>query len=103
MDAIADAIKVKRLTHGETRLIVIGMLLPVFMASLDQTILASALPTIGRALGDADNLPWLITSYLLTSTAAVPLYGKLADIHGRAVTLRIGILIFLAGSLVCAF
>jgi hypothetical protein len=73
MDAIADASKVKRLTHRETRLIVLGMLLPIFMGSLDQTILASALPTIGRDLGDAYDLPWLITAYLLASTAIIPL------------------------------
>jgi hypothetical protein len=57
MDAIAAATEVKRLTHRETRLIVLGMLLPIFMGSLDQTILASALPTIGRDLRDAHDLP----------------------------------------------
>jgi MFS family permease len=102
MDAIADASKAKRLSHRETRLIVLGMLLPVFMGSLDQTILASALPTIGRDLGDAHELPWLITAYLLASTAVIPLYGKIADIHGRAFALRIAIAVHLAGSLLCA-
>src|SRR5580693_10282294 len=102
MDATADATKVKRLSHRETRLIVVGMLLPVFMGSLDQTILASALPTIGRDLGDLHNLPWLITAYLLASTAVIPLYGKVADIHGRRFTLRIAILTYMAGWLVCA-
>ena len=102
MDAIAAATKVKRLTHGETRLIVLGMLLPIFMGSLDQTILASALPTIGRDLDDAHELPWLITAYLLASTAIIPLYGKIADIRGRAFALRIAIAVHLAGSLLCA-
>jgi MFS family permease len=102
MDAIADTSKVKRLTHRETLLIVLGMLLPVFMGSLDQTILASALPTIGHDLGDAHNLPWLITAYLLASTAVIPLYGKIADIRGRAFALRIAIAFHLAGSLLCA-
>jgi MFS family permease len=102
MDAIADATKVKPLTHRETRLIVIGMLLPIFMASLDQTILASALPTIGRELGEAHELPWLITAYLLASTAMIPLYGKIADIRGRAFALRIAIAVHLAGSLLSA-
>ena len=102
MDALADSTKIRRLTHRETQLIVIGMLLPVFMGSLDQTILASALPSIGRDLGDAPDLPWLITAYLLASTAVVPLYGKIADIHGRAFSLRIAIAAHLAGSLVCA-
>ncbi|HEY6256694.1 MAG TPA: MFS transporter [Xanthobacteraceae bacterium] len=102
MDAIADATKVRPLTHRETLLIVLGMLLPIFMGSLDQTILASALPTIGRDLGDAHELSWLITAYLLASTAVIPLYGKLADIRGRAFALRIAIAVHLTGSLLCA-
>jgi EmrB/QacA subfamily drug resistance transporter len=90
------------LTHRERLLIVLGVLLPTFMGSLDQTILASALPTIGRDLGDVRNLPWLITAYLLASTATIPLYGKIADIHGRRFTLRIALLAYMAGSLICA-
>jgi EmrB/QacA subfamily drug resistance transporter len=102
MDAIVDATKARRLTHRETQIIVLGMLLPIFMGSLDQTILASALPTIGRDLGDAHELPWLITAYLLASTAIIPLYGKIADIKGRAFALRIAIAVHLVGSLLCA-
>ena len=64
--------------------------------------MASALPTIGRDLGDVRSLPWLITAYLLASTAVIPLYGKIADIHGRRFTLRIAILTYMAGSLLCA-
>src|ERR1700687_226116 len=90
------------LTHREALLIVLGVLLPTFMGSLDQTILANALPTIGRELDDIHDLPWLITAYLLASTAVMPLYGKIADIHGRRFTLRIAILTYMAGSLVCA-
>jgi MFS family permease len=101
MDAYADR-EAAPLTHRETIWIVLGVLLPTFMGSLDQTILASALPTIGRDLGDVHSLPWLITAYLLASTAVIPLYGKIADIHGRRFTLRIAILTYMAGSLVCA-
>ena len=90
------------LSHVEARRIIIAMMLPVFMGSLDQTILASALPTIGRDLGEVHSLPWLITAYLLASTAVIPLYGKIADIHGRRFTLRIAILTYMAGSLICA-
>jgi MFS family permease len=100
MDAYAH--ECAPLTHRQTRLIVLGVLLPTFMGSLDQTILATALPTIGRAFGDIHNLPWLITAYLLASTAIIPLYGKIADIHGRRFALRIAILTYMAGSLVCA-
>src|ERR1700757_4313391 len=63
------------LTHGERRLIVISMMLPVFLGSIDQSILASALPTIGRVFGNVHDLPWLITSYLIAATAMTPLYG----------------------------
>ncbi len=90
------------LSHAEARVIVFGVMLPVFMGSLDNTNLATALPTIGRDLGDAHSLPWLITAYLLAATAVVPLYGKLADIWGRQATLRVAIAIYMAGSLVCA-
>jgi len=102
MDATTAPATLKRLTHRETLLIVFGMQLPIFMGSLDQTILATALPTIGRDLGDIYNLPWLITAYLLASTALIPLYGKIADIRGRAFALRIAIAAHLGGSLICA-
>ena len=102
MDAYTGRGKDKALTHRQALLIVLGVLLPTFMGSLDQTILATALPTIGRDFGDMHNLPWLITAYLLASTAIIPLYGKIADIHGRRFTLRIAILTYMAGSLVCA-
>ncbi len=79
------------LTHREKRLIVISMMLPVFLGSVDQSILASALPTIGRSLGEVHNLPWLITAFLIASTALTPLYGKFADIHGRRAAMLIGL------------
>jgi MFS family permease len=90
------------LTHVQARRIVLGVLLPVFLGSLDSTILASALPTIGRDLGDVHLLPWLITAYLIASTAVTPLYGKISDISGRRVTLMVAIIIYLVGSLICA-
>lgn len=102
MDAYADRGEGKALTHRQALLIVLGVLLPTFMGSLDQTILATALPTIGRDFEDVHNLPWLITAYLLASTATIPLYGKMADIRGRRFTLRIAILAYMGGSLVCA-
>src|SRR3984885_13173613 len=93
---------VAALTHREKRLIVISMMLPVFLGSIDQSILASALPTIGRRLGEVHNLPWLITAFLIASTALTPLYGKFADIHGRRAAMLIGLSTYMAGSLVCA-
>jgi len=97
--AHADA---KPPSHQEKRLIVISMMLPVFLGSVDQSILASALPTIGRSLGDVHNLPWLITAFLIAATALTPLYGKFADIHGRRAGMLIGLGIYMVGSLICA-
>ena len=90
------------LTHQDKRLIAISMMLPVFLGSVDQSILASALPTIGRDLGTVHNLPWLITAFLIASTALTPLYGKFADIHGRRAAMLIGVTVYMTGSLVCA-
>lgn len=90
------------LTHAQSQRIVFGVLLPVFLGSLDSTILASALPTIGRDLGEIHLLPWLITAYLIASTAVTPLYGKISDIRGRRFTLLAAIAIYIAGSLLCA-
>ena len=77
------------MSHEDIRSILIGIMLAMFLAALDQTIVATALPTIGRELGDLEHLPWVVTAYLLTSTAVTPLYGKLSDIHGRRVTLLV--------------
>ncbi|MFZ5671525.1 MAG: MDR family MFS transporter [Pseudomonadota bacterium] len=90
------------LTPHEVRSIIIGVMLAMFLAALDQTIVATALPTIGRLLGDFENLPWVVTTYLLTSTAVTPLYGKISDIAGRRVTLLVAIGIFMLGSILCA-
>lgn len=90
------------LTHRETVKIVAGVLLPVFMGAMTQTIVASALPTIGDELGGKSQLSWVVTAYLLTATASVPLYGKISDIYGRRITLLAAIIIFLAGTIACA-
>lgn len=102
MDAKTSANTEQTLTHRERMLIIAGVLLPVFMGSIDQTILASALPIIGADLNDVHSLPWLVTTYLIASTATTPLYGKLADIHGRRTAAVIAISLYMAGSLVCA-
>ncbi|HXM03365.1 MAG TPA: MFS transporter, partial [Chthoniobacterales bacterium] len=82
--------------------IIVGVLLAMFLAALDQTIVAPALPTIGSSLGNAEYLSWIVTAYLLTATAATPLYGKLADIRGRRPVIFGAIGIFVAGSVVSA-
>ncbi|MFO0992691.1 MAG: MDR family MFS transporter [Hyphomicrobiales bacterium] len=90
------------LTHSEIRSIIIGVLVAMFLAALDQTIVATAMPTIGAQLGDFEQLPWVVTSYLLAATAVTPLYGKASDILGRRTALLIGIGIFMVGSVFCA-
>ena len=82
--------------------IITGLLLAMLLAAIDQTIVATAMPTIGRDLGDSEHLPWIVTAYLLAATAAAPLYGKLADIHGRRIMLLWSIGLFVAGSVACA-
>ncbi len=90
------------LDHPAVRKIVLGVLLAMLLAALDQTIVTTALPTIGRELGDAAQLPWVVTAYLLTSTAVTPLYGKVSDIYGRRLALLVGIGVFSGASLACA-
>jgi EmrB/QacA subfamily drug resistance transporter len=91
-----------RLSHAETRTIFFGLMLTIFTGALNQTIVATPLPTIGREYGDAQNLPWLVTAYLLTSTAVAPLFGKLSDMYGRRAMMLVAIGIFTVGSLACA-
>jgi len=90
------------LTDAEIKPIIVGVSLAMFIAALNQTLIATALPTIGRDFGDFDNLPWLITSYLLSSTVAAPLCGKLSDIYGRRTILLSAIGLFIVGSIACA-
>ena len=86
----------------EIRSIFLGITLAMFLAALDQTIIATALPLIARDLGDVANLPWVATAYLLAATTVTPLYGKASDIYGRRVMLLVGIATFVAGSIACA-
>jgi multidrug resistance protein len=82
--------------------IIAGIMLAMFLSALEQTIVAPALPTIGVHLGDIENLSWVVTAYLLSATAATPLFGKLSDIYGRRGILLTGVSIFIVGSVACA-
>jgi EmrB/QacA subfamily drug resistance transporter len=82
-------------------LILIGVLLGLFLSALDQTIVSTALPRIVADLQGIELIGWVSTSYLLASTAMVPIYGKLSDIYGRKYVLLFGIVVFLLGSLLC--
>src|SRR5258708_36952507 len=90
--------KLRTLTPAEARTIFIGLMLAVFLAALNQTIVATALPTMGRYFNDFENLSWIVTSYLLTSTAVAPLYGKLSEHPRRRPPMLASIGIFAVGS-----
>jgi MFS family permease len=90
------------LSHREKRIIALSMMLPVFLGSVDQSIMATALPTIGRVFNNMHDLPWVVTSYLIAATALTPLYGKFADIYGRRATLLIALSIYMSGAVISA-
>lgn len=90
------------LTQGEVRTILMSLMLTMFLAALDQTIVATALPTIGRQFQDVSSLSWVITAYLLASTAVAPVFGTLADIYGRRAMIIAALSLFVAGSVLCA-
>jgi EmrB/QacA subfamily drug resistance transporter len=92
---------VSDLAARERRLVFGALLLVLFIASLDQTIVSTALPTIVGDLGGLQHLSWVVTAYLLASTVVGPLYGKLGDFYGRKRVLEVALLIFLAGSALC--
>ncbi|MGN6550602.1 MAG: DHA2 family efflux MFS transporter permease subunit [Pararhizobium sp.] len=78
-----------------------ALMLVMLLASLDQTIVSTALPTIVGELGGLEHLSWIVTAYLLATTIVTPLYGKLGDLFGRKIVLQSAILLFLAGSALC--
>src|SRR2546423_14629648 len=87
--------------HGRVRVIFGALMLVLLLASLDQTIVSTALPTIVGELGGLQHLSWVVTAYLLASTVSGPLYGKFGDLYGRKVVLQAAIVIFLVGSALC--
>lgn len=86
---------------GRVRLVFAGVMLGMFLAALDQTIVSTALPTIVSDLGGANHLSWVVTAYMLASTATTPLWGKLGDLFGRKTIFQLCIVIFLVGSVLC--
>ena len=88
-------------TGASVRVVFAGLMLVMLMASLDQTIVATALPTIVGDLGGLTQLSWVVTAYLLAQTVVTPLYGKLGDMLGRKVVLQFALVLFLIGSALC--
>ncbi|MEA2460595.1 MAG: hypothetical protein QOH90_772 [Actinomycetota bacterium] len=87
------------LSHRQIQIVFLGLMAGMLVAALDQTIVATALPTIVGELGGLSHLSWVVTAYLLTSTVSVPLYGKVSDLLGRKRVFQAAIVIFVAGSI----
>ncbi|MDQ3822317.1 MAG: MFS transporter [Actinomycetota bacterium] len=90
-----------RFTIGRILTIYAGLMVTVFLAALDQTIVATALPRVVSDLGGLGSYSWVFTAYLLASTVSVPIWGKLGDIYGRRPLFLVAIPLFLAGSALC--
>jgi EmrB/QacA subfamily drug resistance transporter len=88
-------------THRQILVIMSGLMLGMFLAALDQTIVSTALPTIVGDFHRSDLLSWVITSYLLASTASTPLWGKAGDLYGRKRVFQLAIVVFLVASALC--
>jgi EmrB/QacA subfamily drug resistance transporter len=87
------------LSQRQVRLVFAGLMLGMLLASLDQTIVNTALPTIVGDLGGLSHLSWVVTSYLIASTVSTPLWGKLGDLYGRKRLFQAAIVIFMVGSM----
>ncbi|WP_426521399.1 MDR family MFS transporter [Diaminobutyricibacter sp. McL0618] len=91
------------MSHRQILLVIYGLMAGMFLSSLDQTIVGTAIRTIGDDLHGLNDQAWVTTAYLITSTIAVPIYGKLSDIFGRRPLYIFGIVVFLLGSLLSSF
>ena len=97
----ADSPSDGALSHRQILTILSGLVLGMFLAALDQTIVSTAIKTIGNDLHDLTAQAWVTTAFLITSTIAAPLFGKLSDIYGRKRLFMLAIVIFVAGSALC--
>ena len=88
-------------SHVQIKRVVTGIMLCILLAALDQTVVIPAVPAIAGELNAFGHLSWIVTAYLLTSTAATPIYGKLSDIYGRRAMLLPAITLFILASMVC--
>ena len=89
------------LSHRDKTIIIAGLMTGLLLAALDQTIVATALPTIVGELGGIESLSWVVTAYLLASTTSMPLYGKISDLYGRKRVYQSAIVIFVVASALC--
>src|SRR3712207_588025 len=86
------------LSHRQILVVLAGVMAGMLLFALDQGIVGTALPRIVSELGGLDKLSWVVTAYLLTSTATTPLWGKISDLYGRRLIFQVAIVIFLIGS-----
>ncbi len=91
------------LSHRQIMIILSGLMAGMFLAALDQTVVSTAIRTIGDDLHGLNLQAWVTTAYLITSTISTPLYGKLSDIYGRRPFFLLAISLFIIGSLACSF
>ncbi len=91
------------LTHRQITTILAGLMMGMFLAALDQTVVSTSIRTIADDLKGLDHQAWATTAYLITATISTPLYGKLSDIYGRRLFFSVAITIFVGGSALCAF
>lgn len=103
MTTTAKAAPEGPLTHRQIITILVGLMMGMFLAALDQTIVATSIRTIADDLHGLDNQAWATTAYLITATLSTPLYGKLSDIYGRKLFFSAAISIFVTGSVLCTF
>src|SRR4051812_37758986 len=89
------------ITPQEKRLTLLALMVVFLLSALDQTIVSTAMPRIIEQLRGLEFYAWVTTSYMLTSTVMVPIYGKLSDLYGRKPILLVGVSIFLLGSVLC--
>ena len=85
------------------RNIIIAIMVSMFLAAFEGTVVTTAMPTIAKSLNGYNLMSWVFSSYLLTSAVSTPIYGKMSDLYGRKKMLSIGIVIFLIGSALCGF
>ncbi|MGC4190754.1 MAG: MDR family MFS transporter [Thermomicrobiales bacterium] len=88
-------------SHRQIMVIIGGLIAGMLLSALDQSIVGTALPRIVSDLGGLNHLSWVVTAYLLTSTAVTPLWGKISDLYGRRIIFQATIIIFLVGSALC--
>jgi EmrB/QacA subfamily drug resistance transporter len=89
-------------SHKQILRVITGIMLCILLGALDQTVVIPAVPAIATQLGAFSHLSWIVSAYLLTSTAATPIYGKLSDMYGRRILLLVALTLFIIASVLCA-